>query len=206
MEKFRIAVFLILCTNLVLLAQNTGISFTSQHLSENQDLSDILFFEGIDFYKLQFTGQELTGKTFKLTAKEMWDGNLRKETLITDSSQIDVKGLETIKDSIFRMKIISKAIDDKLRMSFKFPRYGRDIEFDAIQTRDYSLRNIAETFKEEFEIGKPFFVLAYILPYEKDGAKYWCAVESSGKDIENWGKKFGIKHYIIFEMCFGCNQ
>jgi hypothetical protein len=47
-----------------------------------------------------------------------------------------------------------------------------------------------------------FYLLAYILPYEKDGTKYWCAVESSGKDIENWGKEFNIEHYLVFEMLF----
>jgi len=30
----------------------------------------------------------------------------------------------------------------------------------------------------------------------------WCAVENSGKETENWGKEFGIKHYLVFEMIF----
>ena len=44
--------------------------------------------------------------------------------------------------------------------------------------------------------------LPNILPYEKDGFKYFCAVDNSGIDVENWGKEFGIEHYIIFEMKF----
>lgn len=55
---------------------------------------------------------------------------------------------------------------------------------------------------EKIEYGKKFYLLAYILPYENEGTKYWCAVENSGKDIENWGKEFGIKHYLVFEMIF----
>jgi hypothetical protein len=47
------------------------------------------------------------------------------------------------------------------------------------------LLNVAEVGGTEIKYGEKFYLLAYILPYEKDGAKYWCALESSGKDIEN---------------------
>jgi hypothetical protein len=50
---------------------------------------------------------------------------------------------------------------------------------------------------------KKFYLLTYILPYERqDGSKSWCDVGADGMDIENWGQKFGIKHYLIFEMKF----
>jgi len=54
----------------------------------------------------------------------------------------------------------------------------------------------------EIEPGKEFYALAYILPYEKDGWKMYCAVDSSGKDVESWGKEFAIEHYLVFEMKF----
>lgn len=56
--------------------------------------------------------------------------------------------------------------------------------------------------KETIEYGKNFYAFTFILPYEKDGMKFWCAVDDSVKDVENWGMEFGIKHYIIFEMKF----
>ncbi|WP_432412980.1 hypothetical protein [Rasiella sp. SM2506] len=183
------------------------ITMTSEYLSENEDVSDLMFFEGVAFYNMKFTGADLKGSTFKLTAKEIWNGKLKKETVVTNSATIDVPGLEKLKDTVFDFKVISKVTsDNKLKMSFKFPRFGRTMEFDAIKSDDYSLRNIAETFKEDIIKGEKFYLMAYILPYEKDGAKYWCAVENSGKDIENWGKKFGIKHYLVFEMCFDCKE
>jgi hypothetical protein len=53
----------------------------------------------------------------------------------------------------------------------------------------------------EIGYGKKFYFMAVILPFERaDGSKSWCDVGSSGKDIANWGKKFGIKHYLLFEM------
>jgi hypothetical protein len=46
--------------------------------------------------------------------------------------------------------------------------------------------------------------MAYILPYEReDSSKFWYEVGTVGKDLENWDKKVGIKHYLLFEMKFG---
>lgn len=48
-----------------------------------------------------------------------------------------------------------------------------------------------------------FYFRAMILPYKrKDGSKSWCEVGSNGKDIEKWGKKYRVKHYLLFEMKF----
>jgi len=65
------------------------------------------------------------------------------------------------------------------------------------------LRNLADESNLKIDYDKEFYLLAYILPYEReDGSKSWCEVGTSGKDVENWGKKFGIKHYLLFEMKF----
>lgn len=182
---------------------NKPITMTSEYLSENKDISDLMFFEGIAFYKLKFTGEDLKGSAFTLTAKEIWDGTLKNEAVITNSAKIDIPDIVRLKDTVFTLKVISKlTTDNTLKMSFKFPRYGRTVEFNAIKSDDYSLRNMAETFNEPIVKGEKFYLFAYILPYEKEGVKYWCAVENSGKDIENWGTQFGIKHYIVFELLF----
>ncbi|WP_422104179.1 hypothetical protein [Winogradskyella sp.] len=72
--------------------------------------------------------------------------------------------------------------------------------YKAIKSNDYSLKAIGN--KMNIEPNKTFYALDYILPYEKDGWKYWCVADSSGEDVINWGEKFGIKHYLVFEMKF----
>jgi hypothetical protein len=81
---------------------------------------------------------------------------------------------------------------------------NKTIQFEQFQKINDTVFNlkIISKLTTEIKYGEKFYLLAYILPYEKDGAKYWCAVESSGKDIENWGKEFGIEHYLVFEMIF----
>ena len=205
MKNSFLAIFLTL-TSLLSFSQSekkSGITMNSDYGSDNSEIRDILQFEGIEYMKLSFHGKELADKSYHLTVKEIWDGEVKSDSTIMNSAKIGIKQFEKINDTVFNLKIISKLTNDnKLKMTFKFPRFSTSRKFDAIDSEDYSLRNVAEASGTEIKYGEKFYLLAYILPYEKDGSKYWCAVESSGKDIENWGKEFGIKHYLVFEMVF----
>jgi hypothetical protein len=187
-------------------AQNSkkaSVKLTSDDSIETSEIRDILNFEGIEYMKLSFADKALADKTYTLTVKEIWNGKVKNESTIIDSKAMPFDRLKKINDTVFKLKIISKLTqDNKLKMNFRFPGFSTQKEFDATKSDDYSLRNVANTFGTKIEYGKKFYLLAYILPYEKDGTKYWCAVESSGKDIENWGKELGIKHYLVFEMVF----
>jgi len=205
MKKIILSSILIFIS-IITFAQNkkeNEIQMISNSYSENPEIRDILQFEGINYLKLSFSNKNLKGKGYHLTVKEIWDGLIKTDTTIINSSKIPFEQFQKINDTVLNIKIISKLNNrNKLKMTFKLPNFSITKEYEAIESDDYSLRNIAEVTKEKIEFGKKFYLLAYILPYEKDGSKYWCAVESSGKNIENWGKEFGIKHYLVFEMKF----
>lgn len=177
---------------------------TTQFFSENQELNDIMRFEGINYMKVFFTGNELKDKKYKLTVKEIWDGKLKEESVVFDSKSIGIRQFEMVNDTVLKIKVIAKhTYDNKLKMTFMFPNFEISSEYDAIDSDAYSLRNIAQESKMEIGYNKKFYFLAYILPYEKEGGvRAYCEVGSAGKDIETWGEKFGIKHYLIFEMLF----
>jgi hypothetical protein len=181
-----------------------GLKMETQYSTKDSELGDVLSFEGIDYMKLKFSGDSLIGKSYHLTIKEIWDGIVVRDTTVINSRTIGIKQFETLNDSIFNMTIISKLDEDnKLKMTFRFPRFSIQKKFDAIDSDDYSLRNLADESNLEISYNKKFYLLGYILPYEReDGSKSWCEVGSSGEDIENWGQKFGIKHYLLFEMKF----
>lgn len=195
---------ILLSTILVAQTEKTGeIKMTSDYGSENSEIRDILQFEGIDYIKLSFSGKELADKSYHLSVKEIWNGEIKSDSTIANSAKIGIKQFEKVNDTILNIKVLSKFTSDKnLKMTFKFPRFSINRKFDAVNTEDYSLRNVAEASGTEINYGEKFYLLAYILPYEKEEYKYYCAVESSGKDIENWGKEFGIEHYLVFEMIF----
>ena len=192
-KPFLIFLFL---TNLI---YSQDVKMTTEYSSENQDVSDLLQFENIDFYKVKFIGKNISDKNYVLIAKEMWDGKLKSTDTIIDTSKYP-KMSESKSDTL-NLKVLAKRTDEpKLRLWFRFPKFGIDKKYDAIMSDDYSLRDTG--ISENIQYGKNFFAFTYILPYENDGFKMWCAVDNSGKDVENWGKEFGIKHYVIFEMKF----
>ena len=136
--------------------------------------------------------------------KEIWNGNVKSETTVFDSKEMAEMSLDKVNDTVLKLKVMANITsNNKLKVSFMFPRFGIARQYKAIKSDEYSLRNLADESKLPIGYDKPFHFLAYILPYKRaDGSKSWCEVGSSGKDIENWGKKFGIKHYLLFEMKF----
>lgn len=166
---------------------------------ESSDLQELLSFESIDYYKVLFTGKSLLGKDYLLVSKEIWNGVITKIDTIVDSSKN--KRIPKINKETFGFKVISKKTNDNfLKVKFRFSRFGTTKKYRAINSDDYSLRDYGTNLN--ISPGKNFYALAYILPYEKDGWKMWCAVESNGVDVENWGKEYGIEHYVVFEMKF----
>jgi len=173
--------------------------------AENQELLDYFQFEGIQYLKMSFTGKELPNKTYCLSVKEIWDGEVKKESNIFDSKNFPYMQLKTVGDTIFNIRIISKfSAENKLTMSFNFPTHSTKRSFEATSLDNYVLRPVYRT--QTAEIGEKFYLLVYMLPYEvkiEGGVmQQYCAVENSGYEIETWGKEFGIKHYLVFEMKF----
>jgi hypothetical protein len=175
------------------------IKMTTEYGSENQEFQDILTFQRIDYYKTKFSGADLKGKNYSLIVKEVWKGKIKKiDTIINSAKE---KYISPIKSETFNIRVTSKKVSEKkLKVNFRFPGFGSELTYKATKSDEYSLRDVGTKIKIKY--GNSFYAFAYILPYEKGDYKYWCAVEDSGKNIENWGKEFGIKHYLIFEMKF----
>lgn len=194
----RIKLFLILLF-IANLTYGQDVKMTTEYSSENQDVSDILQFENIDLYKTKFVGKDINQKNYVLLCKEVWNGKIKKTDTIIDTSKYPSR--PKAKSDTINLKVIAKHTEEtKLKLWFRFPEFGINRKYDAIKSDDYSLRDVG--ISEEIKYGENFYAFAYILPYEKDGMKFWCAVDSSGKDIASWGTEFGIEHYLIFEMKF----
>lgn len=166
---------------------------------QSEELSNLLNFEDINYYRVIFTGDSLKGKDFSIVSKEIWNGIVTKVDTIIDSSQN--RRLNKIDSTSFEFQVWSKKTEDNyLKMKFDLPPTHPRRKYRAIDTDDYELRDFGVSL--DIEIGKSFYALAYILPYEKDGWKFYCGVEESGVDIEKWGSHFNIEHYVLFEMLF----
>ena len=179
-------------------SSTADIKMISEFGSKNFEVTNILQFQNIDYFRVKFAGQKLKGKYFSMLCKEMWDGEVRKvDTLINSKTNTRVG---QIKEDTLSLTVFGNRIDNKLKLFFRFPMVGLNKKYDAIISDDYSLRDIGTDMK--IKINESFPAFAYILPYEEGGWKMYCAVADSGEKVENWGKKFKMKHYLIFEMKF----
>lgn len=207
MRKFvLLSIIMLTLTSNASFAQEKSqiLKMKSTYGSDNKELLDLLRFEGVDFHQIKFSGNDLKGKTYKITVKEFWGGKLKLEQKVIDTKDLSDAGLDKITDTILNMKVIAKMTpQNKIKISFISDRFSNTKEYKAIKSDDYSLRNLADESKLPIGYGENFYLMAMILPYEReDGSKSWCEVGSNGKDIENWGKKYGVKHYLLFEMKF----
>jgi hypothetical protein len=205
-KSFLLNILLLTLTSTASFAQQKTrvLTMTSTYGTNDKEFHDLLHFEGIDFYQVKFSGNELKGKSYRITVKEFWGGKLKSESKVIDTKDLLDAGLDKINDTTLNMKVISKITpQNKIKISFISDRFSNTKEYKAIKTNDYSLRNLADESKLPIGYGENFYFMAMILPYERaDGSKSWCQVGSNGKDIENWGKKYGVKHYLLFEMKF----
>jgi len=84
--------FFLLATSLK--AQKTNLELSSDmSFHDNEVLSDLMAFQGIEYYDLIFKGEALPDKKFIFTAKEIWGGQLKNIDTIIDSSLFPVKNL-----------------------------------------------------------------------------------------------------------------
>jgi len=185
-------------------AQNkpTGnIVMTTKPLSEQRELLDLFRFQNIDYYQVTVKGA-IKGKYYSITAKEIWNGKITNTDTLFNSARGELAFIGKHQtDSLNFSVMASKTGRKKLKLNFSLDRVGLYKEYKSTAKNNYSLRDVGTQMV--IEPGKPFYAFAYILPYKlESGASSWCAVESSGKDIEKWGQNFGIKHYLLFEMNF----
>jgi len=182
------------------------ITMTGSSHANDEALNDILRFENIEYHTVQFTGTELKGKPYRIVANEIWDGKIISDTVIFDSKRMGIPQFAVLKDTTLSFKVLAKRTPkNQLKMNFMFPRFGTTKYFDALETDEYSLRNLITESNLPVKIGEEFYLMAYILPYEReDGSKSWCEVGTNGRDVENWGEKFNIKHYLLIKMCIDC--
>lgn len=194
----------LLCFTLIVNAQQkpTGsIIMTTNTLSENKEMLDLFRFQNIDYFQAILKG-DIKGKHYSIITKEIWNGKVTKTDTIFNSSKGELSFIgKNQKDSLKFSVMASKSDKKKLKINFSLDRVGLYKEYKTTKSGDYSLRDVGTQMT--IEPNKPFYAFAYILPYKmNNGGSSWCAVESSGKDIEKWGTEFGIEHYILFEMCF----
>ena len=192
-------------------------SFTGGEL-----LNDILQFEGIQYLKVEFEGKKVIGKRFDIKAKEIWNGEIKEISTVYESPVLNENFFFNGDTSLLPIRVIAKHANDSiLKVLFRFPKLGATKEYKAIDSDRYVLISAIDETKWDTYVNTPdgqnspamvnegqiktneiFPLLVYTLPYEMNGNLWWGNVNVCGRNIDRWGKRFGIKHYVVFEMEF----
>ena len=175
-----------------------AVTMHSEYGSKNREIAQLLEFQGIDQYRSSFNGESVKGRHFLLTVKSMWDGELTNtDTIINTVQYGDFAKISTDSLEIF---VTGARMNDDLKVNFRFPKVAFSRKFKAVVSDDYSLRPVGDQTTFKPGVSSPAYV--FMLPYEEGGVKYYCEVDKSGGNVEDWGRKFKLKHYLIFELKF----
>jgi len=167
---------------------------------KSQELVDYYNFEGIDYFKLTITGSRIGNQYFILTSEEFWNGKLINQDTIANTKLFNFQnGNDTLK-----IRVMSKKLNaDTVKFQFSLPRFSTHRKYKTIPRNFYSLRDITNGRIQTFDRKNPIILWAYSLPYEDPktpGVMRYCELSKDGIPPENWGNKFGVKHYIIFKI------
>ena len=175
------------------------ITFTTEY--ESEDLTDILMFQGMEMHKMRLSAPDLADKRFKIIATSYWEGKAPETNTLFDSGTMPYEHMQTIGDTTLLIKAIAQEKDGQLDIMFRLTNMSFRHSMKIMDTDNYVLKNMPDEGGIGIRYGSPFYLLAYIQPYDLgNGMMSWCAVAANGANIENWGEKFGIPHYVTFQV------
>lgn len=176
----------------------SDVKMTTKGSFDNKEMRQLLQFHNMDYYDVKMAGP-LTDRNFTIVSKEIWKGKIKKIDTIFDSRLYEIFRIKS--DTLKFTAIAGKTDERNLRVQFGFDRFSIVRNYKSTKSSAYSLRDFGRQLP--ITLGKSFYAFAYILPTKHaDGSSSWCEVEAAGDDIENWGQKFDIEHYLLFEMTF----
>ncbi|MBR7798523.1 hypothetical protein [Undibacterium fentianense] len=170
---------------------------------ENEDLMNVLRFQGISYSKVKFSGTHLWGKDFKILIRDFSKGKLVKTYEIFDSKE----------DEFFKLKeqeftfnvLVQRTAAGKAKFDFRFLGYGAVKEFDlSPDQKDFTLKSLQGGATEiEFPVGQNRSILSFMMPYKaKNGSIQYPDVNQSDLIPEDFGKKYNIPRYFLIDIRF----
>jgi hypothetical protein len=185
-------------------AKESDIKMKIGYNYDSPDILSILRFEGIDFDKVSFVGEDLKDKHFVITIKEFTNGKLSKQEVALDSSELG--NLGKIKGNTFNFKVLSKrTAEHTAKFQFQFERFSTEKEFKIGETyRGFVMKNFLGAKTETaIPVNENAYIMTYMMPYMKpDGSGAYCEVAQSGANPEEFGAKYKIPTYFLIDIKF----
>ncbi|WP_412986046.1 hypothetical protein [Pontimicrobium sp. IMCC45349] len=201
-------IFLLLTITLLTIT-NIGaqgvIQLKTDYGSDNNELHELMRFQGIEKITLSFEGESLKGKDYAFIVKEFTNGRLEQTDTIIASSKSDY--ISKIDTNTFKVDVMIKTrLDSTIKLYAKFNRFSVNKIYDVEKPKDaYALHDFLGANQSlEIKDNTPTYVLGYFLPYidKETGWKMYCEVSGSNYAPEDWGEQFNIPNYFLVEVRF----
>lgn len=197
-----LAIIFLLMTNIF--ATESDIKMQFNYKYDSPDILSILRFEGINFDKVTFVGEDLKEKHFIISIKEFTNGKFAKQIVALDSNELGDLG--KIKSNTFSFRVLSKrTIDNLARFQFQFDRFSSEKEFKVGEKLNgFVMKNFLGAKTETpIPVNESTYIMTYMMPYDhKDGSKSYCEVAQSGINPEEFGTKYAIPTYFLIDIKF----
>ncbi|HRH42515.1 MAG TPA: hypothetical protein PKY82_12885 [Pyrinomonadaceae bacterium] len=197
-----LAIVFLLMTNIF--ATESDIKMQFNYKYDSPDILSILRFEGINFDKVTFVGEDLKEKHFIISIKEFTNGKFAKQIVALDSNELGDLG--KIKSNTFSFRVLSKrTIDNLARFQFQFDRFSSEKEFKVGEKLNgFVMKNFLGAKTETaIPVNESTYIMTYMMPYDhKDGSKSYCEVAQSGINPEEFGTKYAIPTYFLIDIKF----
>ena len=203
MKKFSASTLLIVLISCCTYAQQLdSASVLVKWGAESKELIDYYRFEGIQYFNISINGENLKNRSYAIIAKEYWNKKLTKSDTLVNTKRM---GFKINADSLEFRLIAKKTSSDTVNTMFFLPNFGTTRKFRTTNSNFYALLDPSNGKSVKYNIHKPIALFSYTLPYEDPklpGVLQYCELSRKGLPVEQWGEKFNIEHYIVFEMMF----
>lgn len=183
-------------------AQST-IKLSTNETLDNEDLMNVLRFQGIAMSKVKFTGTKLWGKDFKISIRDYANGKLIKSYELFDSKEDD---FFKIKEQEFSFSVLAQSTSSgSAKIDLRFPGFGIVKEFKlAANHKDFALKSFQEgTADIDFQVGESKSILTFVMPYKtKNGSTHYPDLLQAEIKPEDLGKKLNIPRYFLIDLRF----
>lgn len=185
---------------------NDSTTITVNWDMQSAELRDVLRLQDIDYFSVAFTDTSLRGKHFKIRSKEYRNGKLTATRDHFTETDYPAAFAFHNDSASFGFKVLAHQSQKKqTHFMFQFDRVGLNPTYKSRNTPLYSLRDATGSLGEPVRVPlhTPFPLLVYSLPYvdpKHPDLYQYCALTQDAVPPSEWGKTFGVKHYIVFEL------
>lgn len=173
--------------------------------SKHAEVNELFSLQNIDYFRITSRDTTLKNQYFLFTTKEYWNKKLVKVDTLMIGEDAEAASISE-KDTLLVFSLMTRPKGKKtIDFSYNLSRFGTVRTYKKKNKENYSLRDALNSHGEYVSVplNNSFPLFVYSLPYEDPrypGYLFYCELTANGVPPEQWGKKYGVEHYIIVEV------